>query len=72
MRRMTELWPSRRRKERPQRTVYVGSHEDKLSRLAPVRIDPDDDARTREDVDGDKPRAPHLMLPAWRRSSGPR
>ena len=54
MRRMTELWPSRRRKERPERTVYVGSHEDKLSRLAPMHIDPDDDARTREDVAGEK------------------
>jgi hypothetical protein len=31
--------------------VYVGSHEDKLSRLASMRIDPDDDGRTREDVE---------------------
>jgi hypothetical protein len=54
MRRMTELWPSRRRKERPQRTVYVGSHEDKLSRLAGMHIDPDDDGRTGEDVAAEK------------------
>jgi hypothetical protein len=37
-------------KRRP-RTVYVGSHEDKLSRLSAIRIDPDDDGRTREDVE---------------------
>jgi hypothetical protein len=38
------------RRERPARVVYVGSHEDKLSRLPAMRIDPDDDGRTREDV----------------------
>jgi hypothetical protein len=38
------------RKERPPRTVYVGSHEDKLSRLSAMHIDPDDEARTREDL----------------------
>jgi hypothetical protein len=37
------------RKERPPRTVYVGSHEDKLSRLSALHVDPDDDGRTRED-----------------------
>ena len=42
------------RRERPRRTVYVGSHEDKLSRLRPMHIDPDDDCRTREDVDSQK------------------
>jgi hypothetical protein len=67
MRRMTELWPPRRRKERSSRTVYVGSHEDKLSRLPAMHIDPDDDARTREDVEGEKTRAPHLMRRAGRR-----
>ena len=67
MRRITELWPSQLRRRRPPRTVYVGSHEDKLSRLAAMRIDPDDDARTREDVDGAKFRAPHLGRPAERR-----
>ena len=38
------------RKERPPRTVYVGSHEDKLSRLAALHVNPDDDGRTREDM----------------------
>jgi hypothetical protein len=37
------------RREKPPRTVYVGSHEDKLSRLKPLHVDPDDDGRTRED-----------------------
>jgi hypothetical protein len=41
--------PLRWTREPPRRTVYVGSHEDKLSRLAAMRIDPDDDGRTRED-----------------------
>lgn len=67
MRRITELLPSEWRRQRPPRTVYVGSHEDKLSRLPAMHIDPDDDARTREDVDGEKTRAPHLMGPAGRR-----
>ena len=48
MRRLTELWPSKRGK--PARVVYVGSYEDKLSRLAAMHIDPDNDGRTREDV----------------------
>ena len=43
---MKRLWP---RKERPARTVYVGSYEDKLSRLGAVHVSPDDDGRTRED-----------------------
>ncbi len=42
------------RKERQARTVYVGSHEDKLSRLGSMRIDPDDDGRTREDREREK------------------
>jgi hypothetical protein len=50
MRRMTEFWPPKRPGKRPARTVYVGSHEDKLSRLSAMHIDPDDEARTREDV----------------------
>jgi hypothetical protein len=49
MRRLTELWPPKRQ-AKPPRVVYVGSHEDKLSRLAGMHIDPDDDGRTREDV----------------------
>jgi hypothetical protein len=48
MRRLTELWPSKRGK--PARVVYVGSYEDKLSRLAAMHFAPDDDGRTREDV----------------------
>jgi hypothetical protein len=42
------------RRERPPRTVYVGSHEDKLSRLAALHMDPDDDGRTREDRESEK------------------
>lgn len=44
---MKRIWP---RTKRPPRTVYVGSYEDKLSRLGAVHVDPDDDGRTREDV----------------------
>ena len=43
---MRRLWP----KKQPTRTVYVGSHEDKLSRLAPMHADPDERPR-REDLD---------------------
>ena len=52
MRRLTELWPPKRGKN--PRVVYVGSYEDKLSRIAAMRIDPDDDGRTREDVAREK------------------
>ena len=34
--------------------VYVGSHEDKLSRVRPLHIDPDDDQPTREDKEAEK------------------
>jgi hypothetical protein len=54
MRRITEIWPSQWRRKRPPRTVYVGSHEDRLSRIAPMHIDPDDDGRTAEDVAAEK------------------
>jgi hypothetical protein len=54
MRRMTEFWPSQLRRKRPARTVYVGSHEDKLSRLPAMQIDPDDDGRTGEDLAAEK------------------
>ena len=54
MRRMSELWPVDWRRKRPPRTVYVGSHEDRLSRISAMRIDPDDDGRTREDVQRQK------------------
>ena len=34
--------------------VYVGSHEDKLSRIRPLHVDPDDDRPTREDREAEK------------------
>jgi hypothetical protein len=43
--------PAKLSRKRPPRTVYVGSHEHKLSSLAAMRIDPDDDGQTREDVE---------------------
>jgi hypothetical protein len=36
-------------KKQAPRKVYVGRHEDKLSRLSALHVDPDDDQRTRED-----------------------
>ena len=42
------------RRKPPPRTVYVGSHEDKLSRLAALHVDPDDDGRTREDREAER------------------
>ena len=53
MRHMSELWHPWGRK-RPPRTVYVGSYEDKLSRISAMHVDPDDDGRTREDVQHQK------------------
>ena len=50
MRRVTDILPGGWRRKQSERTVYVGSHEDRLSRLPSVRVDPDDDGRTREDV----------------------
>ena len=43
----------RGRKEEPP-PVYVGSHDDKLSRLGPMHVDPDDDQPTREDKEAEK------------------
>jgi len=40
-----------RPKKEPPRTVYVGSHEDKLSRLPAFHADPDERPR-REDLQG--------------------
>ena len=48
---VSRLWT---RGRRPPRTIYVGSHEDKLSRHSAMHIDPDDDARTREDRHADR------------------
>ena len=45
-----EFW----RRPKPSRTVYVGSHEDKLSRIPGWHIDPDDDGMTREDRHADR------------------
>jgi hypothetical protein len=54
---MPRIWPQ---KKQTPRTVYVGSYEDKLSRLNAIRIDPDDDQRTREDREQEKAeRNPH-------------
>lgn len=39
------------RKKQPPRTVYVGSHEDKLSRVSPLHADPDE-RPSREDLEG--------------------
>jgi hypothetical protein len=49
-----ERWPTRWRRHKAPRLVYVGSHEDKLSRLPSMHIDADDDGRTREDVAKEK------------------
>ena len=43
-----------RRDEKDSPPVYVGSHEDKLSSIRPVHVDPDDDQRTREDREAEK------------------
>ena len=51
MRPVTEFLPAAWRRKRQPRPVYVGSHEHKLSRLPSMHIDPDDDGRTREDVE---------------------
>ena len=53
MRQIADLWSSTRGKK-PPRTVYVGSHLDKLSRLAAMHVDPDNDGRTTEDVNQEK------------------
>ena len=54
MRSVRDLLSTWRPRKTQPRTVYVGSHEDKLSRLRAMHIDPDDDGRTREDVDAQK------------------
>jgi hypothetical protein len=54
MRSVRDLLPTKRDKTTQPRTVYVGSHEDKLSRVRPMQIDPDDDGRTREDRHADR------------------
>jgi hypothetical protein len=54
MRSLRVVLAERRLRTRPQRVVYVGSHEDKLSRIPPMHISPDDDRRTTEDVRHEK------------------
>jgi hypothetical protein len=39
--------PWQRKPEPP--PVYVGSHDDRMTRIRPLRVDPDDDQPTRED-----------------------
>ena len=65
MRRVADLLPAGLRRRRPPRTVYVGSHEDRLSRIPSMRIDPDDEGRTREDVESERAegRAPYFGGP---------
>jgi hypothetical protein len=31
--------------------IYVGSHDDRMTRIRPLHVDPDDDQPTREDKD---------------------
>ena len=47
-------WRSRSSRGEPPRTVYVGSHEDRLARLPAIRIDPDYDGRNREDLERER------------------
>jgi hypothetical protein len=51
--RLGRLLAGRRGRTRPQRVVYVGSHEDRLSRIPAMRISADD-GRTTEDVRREK------------------
>jgi hypothetical protein len=50
MRSLRAVLADRRDKARPQRVVYVGSHEDRLSRVPAMRLSDDDNGRTTEDV----------------------
>lgn len=50
MRSLRTILVDRRSGTRPQRVVYVGSYEDRLSRLPAMHISADDDGRTTEDV----------------------
>jgi hypothetical protein len=49
MRSLRAVLTERRGKARPQRVVYVGSHEDRLSRIPAMHVS-GDDGRTLEDV----------------------
>ena len=50
MRSFGTLLAERRGRTRPQRVVYVGSHEDRLSRIPAMHVSAADDGRTTEDV----------------------
>jgi hypothetical protein len=50
MRSLRAVLADRRDNARPQRVVYVGSHEDRLSRVPAMRLSDDDNGRTTEDV----------------------
>jgi hypothetical protein len=41
--------PPWQRKHDPPPPVYVGSHDDRMTRIRPLHVDPDDDRPTRED-----------------------
>ena len=45
--------PIRGRKE-PSASVTVARHDDKMSNIRPMQVDPDDDQRTREDKEAEK------------------
>ena len=51
---MPRFWHRKDDAKEPSPPVYVGSHEDKLSRLQPMHVDPDDDRPTREDKEREK------------------
>jgi hypothetical protein len=50
MRSLRAILTEKRAKAHPQRVVYVGSHEDRLSRIPAMHVSADDDGRTVEDV----------------------
>ena len=43
-----------RGRKRDPRRVYVGSHEDKLTRIPAIHVEDDNDGRTREDREAEK------------------
>jgi len=51
---MRPFWRPKSRQKEASSAVLVGSHDDKLSRIEPLHIDPDDDQPTREDKDAEK------------------
>jgi len=55
------------------RTVYVGSHEDKLSKIPRMHIDPDEDQQTGEDRGSYRPLFDFpVPLPRFLRGGGRR